>query len=312
MDFWGNLGFVLGLTLMMSTPLIFTALGATICENSGVVNIGLEGIMVAGAFTGAAVAYFTGNPWLGFAAAAVAGMLLASLHAVAAVSFGADHVISGIAINFLGPGIVLFISRALFQGATQTLTVPEKMPLWMEGLFPAQSFWDLVLKQYATVYLALFAVVLVWVFLYKTRFGLRLRAVGEHPKAAATLGIDVRRMKYAGVLLSGLLAGLGGAAMSIAVVSRFSPSLISGQGFIALAAMIFGKWKPQGAFLACLFFGFSKALEVFLGRPEFLGSPEWQFSSQLLAMLPYVLTLVILVGFVRKAVAPKALGQTVQ
>lgn len=297
-----DLGFLIGVTLLYASPLIFTALGGVVSENTGVVNIGLEGMMTLGAFTAAAVAYFTTDPWLGFLAGGLAGGLLAILHAVATVRFGADHIVSGIAINFLGPGFALFASRLLFQGATQTLTVPNKIPKVFDQVFPSKSFFDLVLKQDATVYLALILVAVTWFVLYRTAFGLRLRSVGEHPLAADTLGLSVARLKTFGVLASGVLAGWGGAAMSIAVVARFSPGLISGHGFIALAAMIFGKWTPHGTLAACLFFGLAKGLEVYLGT-------RFPLPSTLLAMLPYVLTLLVLVGFVGKARPPAADGR---
>jgi simple sugar transport system permease protein len=303
--------FLIGTTLMYSTPLIYTALGGVLSENGGVVNIGLEGMMYTGAFTGAAVGYLAGDPWLGFLAAGLAGMFLALLHAAACINFHADHVVSGIAVNFLGPGFSLFMCRILFNGATMTvpLNLDSKIPLPLNGffsggsgLFSRNSVLAVVFNQYATVYLALILAAAVWFFLYKTKPGLRVRSVGENPKAAASLGINVYRVKYLAVLSSGFFAGLGGAAMSIAVVSRFSPTLISGQGFIALAAMIFGKWRPQGALAACLLFGLAQGLVITLGKSGL------NISSQLLAMIPYVLTLVILVGFVGRASAPAAVG----
>ncbi len=308
-SFIGDLGFIIGTTLMVSTPLIFTALGGVITERSGVVNIGLEGMMYFGAFAGAAGAYFSGSPWVGLLCAALGGGILGLVHAVACVSFCAEQIVSGIAVNFLGPGAALFISRMLFDGSTQTLTVPNKMPLPLnflfgEGkLFASSGFMDLVFNRFATVYLAFFMVVVVWFALYKTKAGMRLRAVGENPEAANTLGISVTKIRYTAVVLSGVFAGLGGAAMSIAVVSRFSNTLISGHGFIALAAMIFGKWKPQGALLACLLFGSAKGFEIFLGAK---GVPV---PGDILAMLPYVLTIVILVGVVGKTTPPKAIGK---
>ncbi len=299
-----SLGFILGTTLMYATPLLYTALGGVISENSGVVNIGLEGMMAMGAFVGAAVGYFAGNAWIGFLAAGIAGGLLALIHAVASVTFAADQVVSGIAINFLGPGLALFLSRILFNGATQTipLDLDRKIPRPLNDLFPQDSFLDLVFNQYATVYIVFILVFIVWYMLYKTKLGLRIRSVGEHPKAADTLGINVFKIRYLAVILSGVFSGFGGAAMSIAVVSKFSPTLISGQGFIALAAMIFGKWKPQGAMWACLLFGAAQGLIIYIG------GTGYEVPSQILAMLPYVITLVILMGFVGKAVAPAADG----
>lgn len=298
-----SIGFILGTTLMYATPLLYTALGGTISENAGVVNIGLEGMMFMGAFAGAAIGYATGNPWIGFLGAGVAGGFLGLLHAIACVSFAADHVVSGIAINFLGPGLALFFSRIFFNGATMTkpLDLDNKIPRPLNGVFEANSFLDSVFNQYATVFLAFIMVAVVWFMLYKTKLGLRIRSVGEHPKAADTLGINVFQVKYIAVILSGVFAGFGGASMSIAVVSRFTPTLISGQGFIALAAMIFGKWKPQGAMMACLLFGFAQGLVVFLGGKQI------DIPSQVWAMLPYVLTLVVLV-LIGKSEAPSADG----
>ncbi|MCP4022860.1 MAG: ABC transporter permease [Desulfobacteraceae bacterium] len=304
-----DIGFIIGTTLMYSTPLIFTSLGGVITERSGVVNIGLEGMMCFGAFAGAAGAYFSQDPWIGFACAAIAGGLLALLHAIACVSFAAEQIVSGIAINFMGTGAALFISRMLFDGATQTLTIPNKMPLPLnflfgEGkMFASSGFMDLVFNRFATVYIAFLMVFLIWFILYKTKIGMRVRAVGENPEAANTLGISVVKIRYGAVIMSGVFAGLGGAAMSIAVVSRFSNTLISGHGFIALAAMIFGKWKPQGALVACLLFGGAKGVEIFLGAK---GVPV---PGDILAILPYVLTIVVLVGVVGKTTPPGAIGK---
>ncbi|MCT4660664.1 MAG: ABC transporter permease [Tissierellales bacterium] len=302
----GDLGFIIGTSLMYATPLIYTSLGGTVSENSGVVNIGLEGMMAIGAFVAAAVGYFTGNPWLGFLAGGAAGGLMALLHAIASVTLAADQIISGVAINFLGPGLALFLSRVFFENATTTkaLDLKNKIERPLNGLFTQGSFLDSVFNQYTTVYLAFFLVFVIWFMLYKTRFGLRLRACGEHPKAADTLGINVYRIRYIAVIMSGILAGFGGASLSIAVVSRFSPALISGQGFIALAAMIFGKWKPQGAMGASLFFGAATGLSIYIGSLE-----NVNVSSHLLQMIPYILTLVVLMGFIGKATAPSADGE---
>ncbi|QQY80813.1 ABC transporter permease [Keratinibaculum paraultunense] len=289
---------------MYAAPLMYTALGGVISENAGVVNIGLEGMMTIGAFTGAAVSYFTGNPWLGFLAAGLSGGALALLHAVACVTFAADHVISGTAINFIGPGLALYLCKIFFDGAAMTLPLDlnHKIPRPLDRFFSTNSFWNSVLNQYATVYIAFLLVILVWFILYKTKLGLRLRSVGEHPRAADTLGIDVFKIKYLAVILSGILAGFGGAALSIAVVSNYRISLISGQGFIALAAMIFGNWKPQGAMWGCLLFGIAQGLAVYLGGTSL------KISSQILAMIPYIITIIVLVFFVGEATGPAANG----
>jgi len=298
-----DIGGIIGISLMYSAPLIYTSLGGVLTENSGVVNIGLEGMMTIGAFAGATVAYFTGNPWIGFIAAGIAGALLALLHAIACVTFTADQVVSGIAINFIGPGMALFLTKIFFDGAAMTIPIDlnDKMPRPLDGLFTQGSFIDSIFNQYATVYIAFILVFLVWFMLYKTRIGLRIRSVGEHPKAAETLGVNVYKVKYLAVILSGVLAGLGGAAMSIAVVSNFRNTLISGQGFIALAAVIFGKWKPQGAMWGCLLFGAAQGISIYLGRSGVI-------SSQLLAMLPYIITIIVLILFVGESRGPAANG----
>lgn len=284
--------FLFSTTLMYSTPLIFTALGGVMSEKSGVINIGLEGMMTFGAFAASWVAITQNNPWLGLLAGGIAGLLLSFLHAVASIKFKANQVVSGMAINFLGSGLAIFFCRIFFEGASMT------PPLDLEKKIPA------FFNQYATVYIAFLITLLIWFIFNKTRLGLRLISAGEHPKAAGAAGINVALYRYIGVLSSGFLAGIGGGSLSIAIVSNFRPTLISGQGFIALAAMIFGKWNPVGTLFACLFFGFSQALVVFIGGFEGL-----QVSSQLLATLPYVLTLIILVGFMGKTTAPSALGQ---
>lgn len=316
-----SIGFIAGTTLMYASPLIYASLGGVISENSGVVNIGLEGMMTIGALAAATVGYYTGNPWLGFMAAGVAGGLLALFHAVASIRFAANQVVSGIAMNFLGSGLALFLARIFFDGATMTKPISldqkiprpfndmfgalyEKLPAPMNSWFAQNSFIDVIFNQYATVYLAILLTFGIWFLLYRTKLGLRIRAVGEHPRAADTLGINIYAIRYLCVILSGVFAGFGGAAMSLAVVTNFRPTLISGHGFIAMAAVIFGKWKPQGALLACLLFGASNGLMVFLGRSN---SPL-QVSQQLLSMLPYVITLIILTGFVGRSSAPAADG----
>lgn len=299
-----TIALAINITLMYSAPLIFTALGGTISERSGVVNIGLEGMMVMGAFAGAAVGYYSQSPWWGFLAAGLAGGILALLHAVASITFKANQTISGVALNFIGPGMALFLSRLFFDGATMTRPVPHKLPK-LFSLFGITHVENRALANLdidVTVPMAFLAVAIVWFMLYRTKWGLRLRAVGEHPAAADTLGINVYRVRYVAVILSGVMAGFGGAAQSLAVVSLFSPTVISGQGFIAMAAVIFGKWTPQGAMLACILFGFAQSLVVLLG------GEGGMVPNQLLAMLPYILTILMLVFFVGRSVAPKASG----
>ena len=290
---------LIGVTLMYATPLIFGALGGVISERSGVVNIGIEGMMTVGAFTGATVGYFSGNPWIGLLCAGIAGGLMGLLHATASVSFLADQTISGVAINLLGPGLALFFCRQAFDGATQTLPVTNKLP----KIFGDSATGILSnLNVDVMVIIALFTAVVMWFVLYRTKWGLRIQAVGENPAAADTLGLNVKKTRSLCVIMSGSLSGIAGACVTLSIVAQFSQTSIAGQGFIALAAVIFGRWRPQDAYLACLVFGFAQALTVVLGGGVV------NIPTEILAMLPYVLTIIILILFVGKSVAPKADG----
>ena len=297
-----NILLAINITLMYSAPLILAALGGVISEKSGVVNLALEGIMTIGAFAGVLVAYNTGNPWLGFLAAGFAGGFLACFHAISAVNFKGNQTISGIALNFIGPGLAIFLSRVFFD-ATMSRPVPNRLPRvlgWIDN--PDNNLLLLTLNVDSTVIIAFVLTAVMYVFLYKTKWGLRVIAVGEHPEAADTLGINVKLIRYLCVITSGILAGFGGAAFSLAIVSVFTPTVISGSGFIALAAVIFGKWTPHGVLGACLIFGFSQALVVLIG------ASDATVPSEIIGMLPYVLTLLILVFFVGKSLSPKSLG----
>ena len=295
-----NLILLVGITLMYSTPLVFGALGGVISERSGVTNIGIEGMMVIGAIAAAAGSYFTGNPWIGFLAAGLAGAAVALLHAVASVSFAADQTISGVAINMLAPGIALFACRSLFEGAAMTPLAPKLPKILGANGLSGTPFYNLNVN--VTTVIALVFTAIMWFVLYRTKWGLRIRAVGEHPAAADTLGIDVYKVRYVCVLISGMLAGFGGAAMTIAIIAQFTQTAISGHGFIAMAAVIFGKWTPFGAYGACLLFGFTQALVIILGGGDFI------VPSQILSMLPYAMTIIVLILFVGRSVAPKADG----
>ena len=290
---------LIGVTLMYSTPLIFGALGGVISERSGVINIGIEGMMTISAVVGAAVGYYSGNPWAGVLCAGIAGGALALLHGIASISFRADQTISGVAINLLGPALAVFFCRLTFDGATVSYPVPNKLPkLLGSGVRGMKANLNIDIM----VLVALAFAAAMWFVLYRTKWGMRILAVGENPAAADTLGINVYRTRYICVILSGILAGIGGSAVTLGIVAQFSQTAIAGQGFIALAAVIFGKWKPQGVYKACLIFGFAQALTVVLGGGAI------SIPTEILAMLPYVLTVVSLIMFVGKSVAPKADG----
>ena len=271
-------------TIRLSTPLILAALGGLYSERGGVINIALEGMMLAGAFTAAAVTVFTHSPWAGLLAAVIAGLVVAALHAVVTINYRADQVVSGAAINILFLGVPALLSGALFEstGATPQLPRDQTLPNTL-------------------VYLAFILVAVTAYVIYRTRFGLRLRAVGENPEAAMAAGVSVTRMRYAGVLISGALSALGGAYLSIGQSSLFTRNMTAGRGFIALAALIFGKWDPVGALLACLFFGFAEAVAI-----RMQGTVD--IPNQFIQMIPYVLTMVVLAGWIGRATPPKALG----
>ena len=299
-----NLGLIINATLIATPPLLYAALGSTFSERSGVVNIGIEGMMTIGAFVGAAVAHFTSNAWLAFLCGGLVGALFGLIHAIACVSFGADQTISGTAINFLAPGVAIFVCKALFDQSSDTppLDTAQKLPKLFNGVFKVGSFGNNVFNTYVATYLAFVAVAIVWFIIYRTRFGMHLRAVGEHPKACETQGINVIRTRYIAVIASGFLAGLGGAYVTLCTVSQFRPSVIVGQGFIAIAAVIFGKFTPQGAMRACLLFGLCNGLKVLLGSSNII-------SPNLISMIPYVVTIITLVLFVGKSRVPAASGK---
>lgn len=305
--FFTELSVIIYATLLYTPPLLFAALGSCFSEVSGVVNIGIEGMMTAGAFTGCVTAYYTGNPWLGFICGGMAGMIFGFLHAIATVKLGADQTISGTAINMLAPGVVIMIGKALFDSTDTIPLRPEaKIPILFNGTFDTTTLVGKILKNiftnYATTYLVFIAVIIVWLVFNKTRFGLRLRACGEHPQACETLGINVIGMRILCVSISGFLAGLGGASVTMAASNQFRPTSIVGQGFIAIAAVIFGKFKPQGAMFGCLLFGFCTGLKVVIGS-------DTAVSPHIISMIPYIVTVIILILFVGKSRVPAANGK---
>ncbi len=292
---------VLAAALRMATPLIFTSLGGIFAERSGVINIGLEGMMLIGAFTGMLTSYFTGQPWLGLIGALIAGALMGLVHAVAAVTYKVNQVVSGTAINIFAVGVTVFLLRWIFDVAGTSPSVSRIPVVTIPLVNRIPVIGQIIGTHNIMVYLALVLVVIVHIFLFKTVWGLRLRSVGEHPKAADTVGIDVFLTRYLAVITSGALAGLGGAYLSIAHLSRFGDQMTAGRGFIALAAMIFGKWTPFGALGASLLFGFANAVQM---RLQELGIP-----SQFVQMVPYILTMIALAGFIGRATPPKAIGK---
>ena len=285
-------------TLQAAVLLLLPALGGVISERSGVVNIAMEGMMLAGAFFGVVADLAWHNPWLATLVAILAGGLMALIHAVVSIRFRADQIVSGIAINIMAAGLTVFLVNRIYGLQDVGHVIPSELlpnynvPVLDQIPFIGQVFF----QQNVVVYAALILLILVQVILFRTRLGLRIRAVGEHPQAADTAGINVYAIRYGAVITSGLLSGLAGAFLAIGVSNTFVPNMTDGRGYIALAAMIFGKWTPFGAFIACLIFG--------LGQAIYDNNGTISVSPYFLSMLPYVLTLVVLAGLVGRASPP--------
>ncbi|MBP1990427.1 ABC transporter permease [Paenibacillus eucommiae] len=301
--------------VVYATPLIFAALGGVFSEKSGVTNIGLEGLMIVGGFSAAVTTIFCDDvlgfgsfsPWIGLAMGLLIGVLFSLQHAVVSITFKADQVISGVALNLLALGFSIYMMKKLFDGSSQTTTMHHPLnKLRIPYLSDIPYLGKAVFTAYPTSYIAILLTVLAAFILFKTPFGLRLRSVGEHPKAADTLGVNVNRMRYIAVLISGALAGLGGATISLSITNNFTQTTVSGQGFIAMAAMIFGRWNPIGALGAALFFGLAQALAAI---SQVLGLTKY-VPADLLTMLPYIITIIAITGLVGRSEAPSALGKS--
>ena len=292
-------------TLRFATPLAFAAIGGIFSERSGVVNIGLEGMMLMGAFFGIWGAVWSGTWIVGLLMAMLAGGLLALIHAFFSIHLRADQIVSGFAVNFLALGLTGYLFSSIYPGGIESgvSRVPNVKLGFLESVPLVGGFLHGVFGSLNLLVWVMFGVVILgYVVLFKTPIGLRIRSVGEHPKAADTVGISVYGVRYAAVVASGVLAALGGAFLSIGFVGSFSENMTSGRGFIALAAVIFGKWRPGWAFAACLLFGFGFALAIPLQR-------EADVSENLISTLPYVLTLVALVGLIGRSIPPAAVGR---
>ena len=283
-------------TIRTATPLIFAALGGLFSERAGVINIALEGLMLAGAFTAAVVTYELQNPYIGFLCGLVAGAAVALVYAVAVIKFEADQVVTGFAISLLMIGLPAVISAAVYDSAGSTEQIAK------EYLLP--EFGN---RLNVASILAFLLVPIVWYVVYKTPFGLRLRSAGENPAAADAAGVNVIALRYVAVILSGVLAAAGGAYLSIGQSSLFTKAMTAGRGYIALAALILAKWKPVPVLFACLFFGFTEALSIQMQGVIKLPSGE-DIPVQFIQMIPYVLTIIVLAGFIGLSRAPKALG----
>lgn len=289
-DFWQLWIFPMaGATLRVSTPLLFAALGGLLSEKAGVINIALEGFMLTGAFAGAVTALAFHSPWLGFLGGALAAALFAALYALFVIEFKSDQIVAGTAMNILAMGIPPFITKILYDvtGSTPSLPIDERF-------------------QSEPVIIAWLVLVVLAAILHFTPLGLWVLFAGENPEALRSAGISPRRVRWASVLSSGALAGLGGATLSLAMASSYSRNMTAGRGFMALAALIFGKWKPVPTFFACLFFGLTDALQIRLQGVEWNGG---LIPVQFIQIFPYVVTIIVLAGFVGRARPPKHLGQ---
>ncbi len=298
------LGSLAQLTVLAALPLIFGSIGGVLSERTGVVNVAIEGQLLTGAFTGAFVGSKTGSIWAGLVAASLGGVLISALLSVFAIRYVVDQVVIGIVLNTFAAGITAFLYEQIMRQDTKLYNSPPKLPEWNIPLLSKIPILGPALFQGTILtYLAMVLVAVVTIALYRTRWGLRTRAVGEHPKAADTLGVRVLGLRYTNVLIAGAVAGLGGAYFSMMSATSFTKNMTNGAGFIALAAMIFGRWQPIGALLASLFFGFAGALATTLGS---IGTP---IPSEFLNMLPYVATIFAVAGLVGRVRAPAADGK---
>ncbi|AUH51168.1 sugar ABC transporter permease [Chromobacterium sp. ATCC 53434] len=304
-------------TVRVATPLVLAALAGMFSERSGVVDISLEGKMLAAAFASAAAAYLTHNPWIGLLAGMMAAVSLAMVHAFVSVTYNGNQLISGMAINTIASGITPVLGLAWFQQGGNSPQLPDEGRFHEITLPFADAVRDvpvlglvyskLISGHSILVYLTVLVVIplVTWV-LYKTRFGLRLRAVGENPHAADTAGISVARVRYTALFWGGILCGMAGTYLSVYQTGSFIKEMTAGKGFLALAALIFGKWRPVPAVIGCLLFAFADAIQI---RLEGVALPViGQIPSQAIAVIPYVLTVLLLAGFVGRALAPKAIG----
>jgi len=308
--------FMLDSSVRLTVPLLFACLAGLYSERSGVFDIGLEGKMLAGAFAAAIAAYMTGSAWLGLLAGMGVSMMMALIHGLASITLRGNQIISGVAINFLAVGLTTLLGQAWFKQGGRTPNLDGnarfngiELPYadQMSSIpFLGPIYSELISGHSILVYLAFLAVPLTAWLMFQTRFGLRLRAVGENPKAVDTAGITVNRLRYQAVLITGALCGMSGSYLSMAQSAGFGNNMTAGKGFIALAALIFAKWRPVPVLYACFLFGFLDALQIRLQGVELPGIG--QVPVQAIQVLPYVLTVVLLAGFMGRAIGPKAGG----
>jgi ABC-type uncharacterized transport system permease subunit len=301
-----NLLGILTFTVAAATPIAFGAMSGIMCERSGVINIAIEGMMLTGAMVAVIFASVTGSLWLGLASAVIASGILGVFLAILAIHFRVDQIIAGTAINIFALGITSFISQRFLQPTPALNSGGVFAKVAIPGLSQIPILGPVFFNQTPIVYILFLTILAIHFMLFYTRWGLRTRAVGEHPRAADTLGVNVFKIRYINVIVGGMIAGVGGAYFTIGSVGRFDEAITAGKGFIGLAAMIFGRWTPFGAYGASLIFGFSDALQA---RLQVLGKTQVPIPSEWLLILPYVVTMIVLAGVVGKTVAPAADGK---
>jgi simple sugar transport system permease protein len=295
---------VLQTAVQRAVPIVFGALSGVLCERAGVINIAIEGMLLSGAFVSAVVTSATDSPWLGLAAAVLSGAILAGVLAVLAIRYRVDQIIAGFFINIFVTGLTAFLSVRWLQPFQDELNTPERLgPIAIPVLSDIPILGPIFFRHNIFVYILFVLIIVIHLGLYYTRWGLRVRAVGEHPRAADTVGINVYRVRYVNVILGGMVAGFGGAYFTIGSTGSFEREMTAGRGFIGLAAMIFGGWNPIGSFLAGLVFGFADAIQ---SRLSILSIA---IPSEFLLMIPYVVTIIVVAGLVGRARAPAADGK---
>ncbi len=307
---------ILDSSLRLATPLLLACLAGLFSERAGIFDIGLEGKMLMAAFASGAFAYVSGSVWVGLLAGIAASMLMSAIHGLASITFRGNQLISGVAINFLAAGLTVVIAQSWFSQGGRTPSLmgggrfqPIELPFaeaWQDIPYFGPIYYELLSGHSILVYVALAAVPLTWWVLFRTRFGLRLRAVGENPAAVDTAGVSVIGMRFAAVAICGLLCGLAGAYLATALQAGFVKDMTAGRGYIALAALIFAKWRPWYALGACFLFGLLQALAL---RYQSIDIGDFTIPVQVMDSLPYILTVIILAGFVGKAIPPRAGGE---
>lgn len=292
---------IIAATLRLATPLAYASIAGTISERSGIIALGLEGMMLMGSFAAVYGTWLTGSPWIGLLSACLAGGFMGLIHAVLSIRYQANQVVSGVGLNVLAAGLTTVFLEVIWQNKGKSDPVISLSDWHLPVISKVPVIGQILGDLNPLVYLLFVVTLLTWLILFKSPIGLRIRAAGEHPEAVDSLGLNPTRIRYACVIICGILAGMGGAFLSIGQLNLFSRGMTAGRGYIAIAACVFGKWNPVGAFLASILFGFTEALQL---RMQSVLIPP-----QFMQMLPYALTLIVLSGFVKKAIPPASLGK---